>query len=69
LPADGPDCSEVTIMTEFQAPNAVQALVARVMLEKVYRAELELLARLAGVGGASAPSAARGTADLAERRR
>lgn len=68
-PADSQDCSEVTITTEFQAPDALQAFVARIMLEKVYRQELDLLDRLAEANIALAPSAAIETAALAEERR
>ena len=46
-PADSHECSEVTITTEFQATGPGQAFVVRAMLEKVYRAELDLLAGLA----------------------
>ena len=46
-PANGQDSSEVTITTDLEVPGVVQGFVARIMLEKVYREELDLLARLA----------------------
>jgi hypothetical protein len=51
-PADGQDCSEVTITTELKAPGMLQASIARLMLERVYREELDLLSRLAESQGA-----------------
>jgi hypothetical protein len=46
-PAGSQNFSDVTITTELMAPGVVQAFAARIMLEKVYREELDLLARLA----------------------
>ena len=46
-PADSRYVSEVCISTELKNLGAVRGFLARTLLEKVYREELELLARLA----------------------
>jgi hypothetical protein len=46
-PAGSQNFSDVTITTELMAPGVVQTFAARIMLEKVYREELDLLASLA----------------------
>lgn len=46
-PVDGSSLTRVTISTELQGRGWIEALLARPMLEKIYRQELELLARLA----------------------
>ena len=38
--------TRVTIFTELKGRNAVEGLIAKVILQKVYRQELELLAKL-----------------------
>jgi hypothetical protein len=47
MPAEDSSLSRVTISTELRGRNWIEALLARPMLEKIYRQELELLARLA----------------------
>jgi hypothetical protein len=37
----------VSITTEFKGRNRVEALVAKIALQKVYRDELDLLAKIA----------------------
>lgn len=46
-PVDDSSLARVTISTELRGRNWIEALLARPMLEKIYRQELELLARLA----------------------
>ncbi len=45
-PVDSQDTTEVTISTELKGLSLVEGFVAKAMLQKVYRQELELLARL-----------------------
>lgn len=45
-PMDSQDTTEVTISTELKGLGLVEGFVAKTMLQKVYREELELLARL-----------------------
>jgi hypothetical protein len=52
----GPDRAEVTIATELKRVGVVEGFIARMMLQKVYREELDLLARLAESQDVSAPS-------------
>lgn len=68
-PADSHDCSEVTITTEMDVPGLVQAFAARIMLEKVYREELDLLASLAESQSALALATPVSAAGLVEGRR
>ncbi len=46
-PADNSSLTRVTISTELRGRNWIEALLARPMLEKIYRQELAQLARLA----------------------
>ena len=68
-PADSYEYSEVTIATEFKVPSVVQGFAAKIMLEKVYREELDLLARLAESRSALSSSNSVGAAGLVEGRR
>jgi hypothetical protein len=43
----GKQLAEVTISTELRRIGLVEGIIARIMLQKVYREELDLLARLA----------------------
>ena len=47
LPAGDLSTTRVTISTELKGRNRVEALLAKPVLEKIYRQELELLSRLA----------------------
>jgi hypothetical protein len=47
LPLEGGHPTQVTISTELKGLGELELFFARMMLEKVYRQELELLARLA----------------------
>jgi hypothetical protein len=47
LPVEESSLTHVTISTELRARNWIEAQIAKPMLEKIYRQELELLARLA----------------------
>jgi hypothetical protein len=47
VPAGDPSKTRVTISTELRGRNRIEGLLAKPMLQKIYRQELELLARLA----------------------
>ena len=47
MPVDDASLTRVTITTELRGRSLIEALLAKPMLEKIYRQELELLARLA----------------------
>lgn len=47
LPTKNDSISEVIISTEFKGRNWLEGLLAKFMLEKIYRQELDLLANLA----------------------
>jgi hypothetical protein len=46
-PMEDASLTHVTIFTELRGRNWIEALLAKPMLEKIYRQELELLAKLA----------------------
>ena len=50
------DLAEVSIATEFKPVGLVEGFVAKLMLQKVYREELDLLARLAESPDLASPS-------------
>ena len=52
----GKDLAEVSIATEFKPVGLVEGFVAKLMLQKVYREELDLLARLAESPDLASPS-------------
>lgn len=56
-PAGNDQSSEVTISTELKGRNFIEGFIARMLLQKVYVEELELLARLAQEQAASAQRA------------
>ena len=47
MPVKDSSLTRVTISTELRGRNWIEALLAKPMLQKIYRQELELLARLA----------------------
>jgi len=47
MPVEDSSLTRVTISTELRGRNWIEALLARPVLERIYRQELELLARLA----------------------
>ena len=47
IPSEDASMSRVTISTELTRRNFIEALLAKPVLQKIYRQELELLARLA----------------------
>jgi hypothetical protein len=47
IPTGNKDESQVTISTELRGINPIQGFVAKLILQRVYREELELLAKAA----------------------
>jgi hypothetical protein len=47
MPVEDPSLTRVTISTELRGRNWIEAVLARPVLQRIYRQELELLARLA----------------------
>jgi hypothetical protein len=55
MPSGAPSAARVTISTELKGRSRIEMLLAKPMLQRIYRQELELLARLAENPAATKP--------------